>query len=318
MRCAPVRMLSRGFWRVSAAIADPVRRAALLRREGAEILVFCGLAYAIAWACWLPLWQAGVVVRAGSLPTHFPGLLAPLLAAVLTTWLLPGRSGARRDLGARLRRWRLGARGWALALVPGALLLLVLGLGAVAGAPGSPAGLGRFSGLPAMPGWLLFATVLLVNGYGEEGGWRGFLLPRLQRRFGAVGGVLVQGAIWAGWHAPLFAIVETYRGMGAAGLVFGFGLGLMCGAFVLARVAAGAHGAVLAVALWHTLYNFATASAVGGWAQAGVSAAVMAWGMLLFARALASGAGRRAIRVPPPRVRVLAPAASTKREAGPR
>jgi membrane protease YdiL (CAAX protease family) len=37
---------------------------------------------------------------------------------------------------------------------------------------------------------------------GEELGWRGFLFPRLQQRFGFHGACIISGAIWAAWHVP--------------------------------------------------------------------------------------------------------------------
>ena len=37
---------------------------------------------------------------------------------------------------------------------------------------------------------------------GEELGWRGFLFPRLQQRFGFHGACLISGLIWAVWHFP--------------------------------------------------------------------------------------------------------------------
>ena len=37
---------------------------------------------------------------------------------------------------------------------------------------------------------------------GEELGWRGFLFPRLQQRFGFHGACLISGFIWAVWHYP--------------------------------------------------------------------------------------------------------------------
>lgn len=39
--------------------------------------------------------------------------------------------------------------------------------------------------------------------FGEEYGWRYYLQPRLQRRFGLRGGVLVLGVAWGLWHLPL-------------------------------------------------------------------------------------------------------------------
>lgn len=39
--------------------------------------------------------------------------------------------------------------------------------------------------------------------FGEEYGWRYFLQPRLQSRFGPRGGVLLLGVLWGLWHLPL-------------------------------------------------------------------------------------------------------------------
>ena len=51
----------------------------------------------------------------------------------------------------------------------------------------------------------LFVYVFFLGGpLGEEPGWRGFALPRLQRRHGPLVGSLILGPIWAFWHLPLF------------------------------------------------------------------------------------------------------------------
>lgn len=39
--------------------------------------------------------------------------------------------------------------------------------------------------------------------FGEEYGWRYFLQPRLEKKFGPVGGVLLLGVLWGVWHLPL-------------------------------------------------------------------------------------------------------------------
>ncbi len=274
-------------------------RGSEVRGEGVEILLFCAFAFGFSWSIWLAMHAAGITVHPASLPTHFPGLLGPLVAASATSWVLRRKAG-RRDLLARLVRLPQGGQGWALALSPAVLVALAILASPHLGAPVDLDAIRRFSGLPVLPLPWLFLIVLLVNGFGEEGGWRGFLLPRLQRRFGAVGGVLTQAAIWLAWHAPLFLILATYRAMPPAMIVFGFGLGLVLGAFVLAQVAARSGGSVLAVALWHSLYNFGTATELGGLVPALVSAAVMSWGGGLLLWALASARGRTAIRVPPP------------------
>jgi membrane protease YdiL (CAAX protease family) len=47
-------------------------------------------------------------------------------------------------------------------------------------------------------------STLLGGPLGEEPGWRGYALPRLESTFGPVRGSLLLGLLWTGWHLPLF------------------------------------------------------------------------------------------------------------------
>ncbi len=49
--------------------------------------------------------------------------------------------------------------------------------------------------------------------FGEEFGWRGYLLPRLMGLWGPWPGILAHGAVWGLWHAPLvFLASYSYPG----------------------------------------------------------------------------------------------------------
>lgn len=47
----------------------------------------------------------------------------------------------------------------------------------------------------------MVVTVIIV-GIFEELGWRGFLLPRLQRGRSALAAALIMGLMWLPWHLP--------------------------------------------------------------------------------------------------------------------
>lgn len=63
--------------------------------------------------------------------------------------------------------------------------------------------------------------------FGEEWGWRGYLLPKMSEKLPPISMLLVNGVIWGLWHAPLTAIGHNY-GVGYPGFPF-TGIAAMCG-----------------------------------------------------------------------------------------
>ena len=47
------------------------------------------------------------------------------------------------------------------------------------------------------------AMVFSIGGLGEEIGWRGFMMPRLEKKIGIGPAILVGGIIWGVWHYPV-------------------------------------------------------------------------------------------------------------------
>ncbi|MDE7417038.1 MAG: CPBP family intramembrane metalloprotease [Lachnospiraceae bacterium] len=60
------------------------------------------------------------------------------------------------------------------------------------------------------------AVLDMINSFGEEWGFRAYLLPKLYRKFGAVPAMLISGLVSGLWYAPLVA-VGYYYGIGNAG-----------------------------------------------------------------------------------------------------
>ena len=63
---------------------------------------------------------------------------------------------------------------------------------------------------------LLGPALNLIPAFGEELGWRGYLLPKLATRMGRRWATLLSGAIWGLWHAPMIALGHNF-GFGYAG-----------------------------------------------------------------------------------------------------
>ena len=231
------------------------------------------LTYLFSWGYWIPL------ALTGGHRSHFPGLLGPMLAAFVVSSVVTGRAGVA-DLLRRMVRWRVPARWYAAALVPLAAAAIALAVAApFAGAP-SPARLSRMPGLPEA-GWLtVFVLVFLVNGYGEETGWRGFAWPRLRERHGLAGAALLIALPWAFWHLPTFWLDTGMRGFPPF-MVPGFLVGMAAGAVVLGWLYEHARGSLLVVALFHAALNMASATEATADVAAAASAVVIAWAVLI-------------------------------------
>lgn len=65
-----------------------------------------------------------------------------------------------------------------------------------------------------------------VTCFGEEWGWRGYLLPKMSEKFSTIPMLLINGVIWGLWHAPLTIVGHNY-GVGYVGFPF-TGILAMC------------------------------------------------------------------------------------------
>lgn len=203
---------------------------------------------------------------------------AALVAPVLAGWLSPkflqlgalsasiagfvvaaveGGKPAVRELLGRVRIWRVGARWWVAAL----LLPLLPGIAAICLAaaytnrPVDWSSFGPWYGV--IPSMLLLIT---FAGLGEEFGWRGFALPRLQTRHNALTATLIIGGFHALWHIPLFLVKgEAYnilaQQVGFLPAFLGYAVLVLALSFQLTWIFNNTGGSVLLAAVYHGAGN---------------------------------------------------------------
>jgi membrane protease YdiL (CAAX protease family) len=131
-------------------------------------------------------------------------LAGPVVAGLLSIGLADGRDGFR-ELIARLATWRVGARWYAMAILPAPILtggvLIALSLT-------SPI----FSSDQKWP-VVLSGVLAGVTTLCEEIGWTGFAVPRLRNRYGVFTTGLIAGGLWGAWHLlQQIFISGTYAG----------------------------------------------------------------------------------------------------------
>lgn len=244
---------------MSIAVAQ---RQNVVRRH--PVATYYALAVVFSWAVELPL----VAVRQGwtalGIPfsIHYLASLGPALAAIIVTASNGGRAGLA-ELWGRITKWRVSPA-WAAFAVGSPVALFAtaaLAMRLIQGEWPDLRLLGQVNYLPYL-GWRVLPLWLATFGFGEEIGWRGFVLPRLQRTMSVSRATLSLGLLWVLWHLPAFFYLETYQAMAwvvLPGMIFG----VLCGAVLLTWLYNGTGGSVLMVAIWHALFDLLTASKAG-------------------------------------------------------
>ena len=186
----------------TAAAATPsLAETGSVGRAIRPLVWFALLAYGWTWGIGA---AAFLLLRSGTPSESVVGILdtaagfGPVVAALVVASRL-GRAELTALLAA-LVRWRASPV-WYLTALYGPALVAVAGATAWFG----PGALAYERLWPAIvTGYLprFVITLLTAGPIQEELGWRGFALPRLQRRLGPVAGTAALGGAWAAWHLP--------------------------------------------------------------------------------------------------------------------
>ena len=175
------------------------------------------LAYAITWILLIPYTLSAWGIIQGDWTVAFIlHTFGPALAAIAVTGVIEGKTGLQ-GLRNRVRQWRVGSL-WLLFIFAVIPALLMLG---VIVQPGALVGFVGVSALTVIRYPLYYFGVWFGGGpLGEEIGWRGFALPRMQPRYGPLWSTLLLGVLWACWHLEDFLTPAQGGGPGTGWLTF--------------------------------------------------------------------------------------------------
>jgi uncharacterized protein len=229
-------------------------REGLLARH--PLISFSIIAYAGSWLVILP--YVRLPNGAALLPFDWPipfvvsAVLAPFAGPFLAAFIMSGATEGKAGVGRLLRQivlWRVGIQWYLFALV-GIPILAVLGSIVLPGV------LTSFQMPPVswLPSYLVaFVVCFFVGGpLGEEPGWRGFALPRLQKQFGPFVGTLILAPIHVLWHLPLFWVPQWNTARETVLDVVWYGLSGIAMTVVFTWLFNNTKGSVLLAALAHT------------------------------------------------------------------
>lgn len=224
-----------------------------------SLISYFVIAYAFTWAIGFTMAASVQGVIDVKIPpsVHFLTAYGPLISAFVVTGLVSGSAGIRELVG-RMVRWRVGILWIFIALFSPVLLYLIAALIMRLSSAAWPdfsryGGTIEIAGLGWLGGWIFH---ILTFGFGEETGWRGFALPRLQKGRSALSATLILWAFWALWHFPMFFYKENYMAMSGPTILMWL-LGILAGSILLTWLYNSTSGSILMVALWHGTFNAA-------------------------------------------------------------
>ena len=162
---------------------------------------FIIITYLISWTIWIPL------IFMGDGWVKSIGIFGPTVSALILTAAADGKSGLK-SLLKKVLIWKVNIGWYAFSfastlIVSGLALVIYKVFGGEVVNTNDP---GKWYLIPVIFLYVLFFSVL-----GEEFGWRGFLLPRLQEKYNALTSSLIIGLVWGFWHLPLFFIAGDFH-----------------------------------------------------------------------------------------------------------
>ncbi|HKD21697.1 MAG TPA: CPBP family intramembrane glutamic endopeptidase [Rhizomicrobium sp.] len=199
-----------------------------------SVILFLVLGFLLSWYPW----AIALYLHRGN---GGPNPLGLFVAALIASAVAYGWRGVR-DLLLGFVRIRMTT----------ALAAIIVPLGAIAVALAIAVARGDSVTLKPPPWSDLFdrfVFTFLFVALGEEPGWRGFLLPQLQRVMPPVAATLIVAGIWAFWHLPLMGTEFAWP------VVPAFVVSVFGGAIFLSWLYNSARGSIILPMITHTLLN---------------------------------------------------------------
>lgn len=227
------------------------------------VWTFLVLAFAGSWIVWFPWYFSlnGIGMLPFELPpagvviVHVLGLFAGPFAAALIVGRVVGGPDAPMRLLARVVQWRENPLWYVVALVAVPMAILV-GYLSFPRAPGTPSTAWSTATLV-----LLFIALFVMGPVQEELGWRGFALPRMQRRMHPLLAALALGLVVFVWQVPTMITYEWDRPYHSFADVGSYLVFLVMVSIVLSTLRNVAHGSLVPSILASHLINWSLVAA---------------------------------------------------------
>lgn len=228
--------------------------------KGKTLLAHWLFAFLITWGILTP----GVLSTLGLIDFNYEGtvltmlsVVGPFFSALLVTYITNGTAGIKKFFTRIIKPEK--RKGWmAVSLFLFTYLFMVSAIAYLFMGGGFPS---PRNGLFLNGGNVILVFLLLLFGsFGEEIGWRGFALPKLQKRYKPIKAAFILTIIWWLWHIPTYwTLPYAINAEQQFGFFIAFGMQfivLFALSIICSWVYNGSKGNVLTAVFIHVTWNF--------------------------------------------------------------
>lgn len=190
--------------------------------EWKRLFIYLGLTFGLTWAYFFLFILTGYhSYDVENRLTQMVGLgmLFPFIGNILTRWItkegfaLTGKDSLMLGIDLRNKKWIF----YLLAIISPFVVIEIRNLLSIIAFPAcldfnynEQLEIPKLATFLYPLGTMANAMIVSFAALGEEGGWRGYMMPKLINLLGYKKAILVGGVIWGLWHAPLTCIGHNF------------------------------------------------------------------------------------------------------------
>lgn len=220
------------------------------KNKDKPLILFFVIAFGLAWM----LMSLPIAQNYGYLAEDLPlelllilGSWVPNIAAFIVIGFVIKRKGGIKHLLLGWTKWKMHPGWYLLVFSPVLFGFIVIGLYSMIYSYSPSTGL--FADPFEFLGLLVLITI--TGAMGEELGWRGFALPKLQSKMSALNASILLGILWSLWHLPLW-----FAGIGFETIPFWAYMLIGISFSILITAACNStNGSLVAASLFHLFLN---------------------------------------------------------------
>ena len=178
--------------------------------------------FIFSWVIWIPLVFSHMNIEPFNILENISPLirLFGVFGPAIIAYILCKKAGKSETstLIKRLKIWKVSWKWWMIVVLLQPFLLILTAL--IYNAFGDKKL--NFNGAIDIFGVIFYVIMLFLASSGEEIGWRGVALPKLQTKYNALLSSIILAIIWFIWHIPFWMLQDIYSTLGIGYWVLNF------------------------------------------------------------------------------------------------